>query len=193
MSERNYSRDEVNAILSKALERQQKDVTSHRELIETGREIGLDAATIEAAAREVEGARATAEQERRVRADLRRALFNDAFSYLVVMAFLLAVNLLSSPAYMWVVWPALGWGLGLLFHARAALFPNEKRISKLLARAARRERRGDQTRARIAAETRARVAVPHEEEEIEEEASASEAGAGSATRAAPGVPPATRR
>ena len=36
-------------------------------------------------------------------------------SYLVVMAFLFGINILTSN-YMWVMWPALGWGLGLAFH-----------------------------------------------------------------------------
>lgn len=29
------------------------------------------------------------------------------------MLFLLTINLLTSPDYLWVKWPALGWGLGL--------------------------------------------------------------------------------
>ena len=40
-------------------------------------------------------------------------------SYVVIMAFLLVINMLTSN-YMWVVWPALGWGLGLLFHGLEA-------------------------------------------------------------------------
>lgn len=41
-------------------------------------------------------------------------------SYLVIMGFLLVINLLTSPGYLWVVWPALGWGIGLAFHAMEA-------------------------------------------------------------------------
>jgi transcriptional regulator with XRE-family HTH domain len=37
--------------------------------------------------------------------------------YAVVMAVLLAVNLVSTPHRLWVVWPAFGWGVGLLAHA----------------------------------------------------------------------------
>ncbi len=36
-------------------------------------------------------------------------------SYIAIMAFLFVINMLTSN-YMWVVWPAMGWGLGLLFH-----------------------------------------------------------------------------
>ncbi|AOZ50464.1 MULTISPECIES: 2TM domain-containing protein [Chromobacterium] len=37
--------------------------------------------------------------------------------YALVMALLAAVNLLTSPHRLWVVWPALGWGIGLLLQA----------------------------------------------------------------------------
>lgn len=37
--------------------------------------------------------------------------------YVVIIAGLLVLNLLKSPERFWVVWPALGWGVGVLFHA----------------------------------------------------------------------------
>lgn len=37
--------------------------------------------------------------------------------YLIVIPLLAAINLVSGPAYLWFVWPALGWGLGVLAHA----------------------------------------------------------------------------
>jgi hypothetical protein len=169
--ERSYTRDEVNAILARALERQQRDLTTHRELVETAREIGLSSEAIDAAAREIAASRAGTEEKRLAKERLRRQLFNHAFSYFVVLAFLLAVNLLTSTAYMWVVWPALGWGLGLLFHARAALFPDERRVARLAAKRAKRGR----TRTRVADETRARVAEDREDAAAEEEAAEDEA------------------
>ena len=36
--------------------------------------------------------------------------------YLIVIPILAVVNLTSYPNYLWFVWPALGWGLGLLAH-----------------------------------------------------------------------------
>lgn len=36
--------------------------------------------------------------------------------YLIVIPILAVVNLTSYPYYLWFVWPALGWGLGLLAH-----------------------------------------------------------------------------
>ena len=37
--------------------------------------------------------------------------------YVLVMLALTAINLLIRPQHLWVVWPALGWGIGVLFHA----------------------------------------------------------------------------
>ena len=41
--------------------------------------------------------------------------------YVVVIAALCAINLLTTPHRLWFYWPALGWGIGILAHA-AAIF-----------------------------------------------------------------------
>lgn len=42
------------------------------------------------------------------------AFFDNLKRYFVVLVFLTAINLITSPNYLWVVWPALGMGLALL-------------------------------------------------------------------------------
>ncbi|MDH1673142.1 helix-turn-helix domain-containing protein [Comamonas aquatica] len=37
--------------------------------------------------------------------------------YVVVIAALCAINLLTTPHRLWFYWPALGWGIGILAHA----------------------------------------------------------------------------
>lgn len=37
-------------------------------------------------------------------------------SFVSTMVFLLILNLLTSPGYLWVIWPFLGWGIGLVSH-----------------------------------------------------------------------------
>ena len=39
------------------------------------------------------------------------------FIYLAVNAFLITINLTRTPENLWSVWPVIGWGLGLAFHA----------------------------------------------------------------------------
>jgi transcriptional regulator with XRE-family HTH domain len=36
--------------------------------------------------------------------------------YAIVITALFVINFLSSPQYIWAVWPALGWGVGVAFH-----------------------------------------------------------------------------
>ena len=38
------------------------------------------------------------------------------YSWLVVGIFLMALNLLTSPGFLWALIPILGWGIGLAFH-----------------------------------------------------------------------------
>ena len=35
---------------------------------------------------------------------------------LVVIAVLAAINLFTSPGYLWFLWAALGWGIGVAVH-----------------------------------------------------------------------------
>jgi transcriptional regulator with XRE-family HTH domain len=39
--------------------------------------------------------------------------------YVVVISALCILNLVTHPSKLWVIWPAMGWGVGLLTHAAA--------------------------------------------------------------------------
>ena len=51
------------------------------------------------------------------RAEELKEFYQHLVSYVVVNAFLVVVNLLTSPGYKWFVWPLLGWGIGVALHA----------------------------------------------------------------------------
>jgi hypothetical protein len=36
--------------------------------------------------------------------------------YALVNAGLFAINMITSPGYLWFMWPTLGWGVGVLAH-----------------------------------------------------------------------------
>lgn len=40
--------------------------------------------------------------------------------YVMVMALLFTINLVTHPEYIWAFWPLLGWGIGLTFHGLKA-------------------------------------------------------------------------
>ena len=46
-----------------------------------------------------------------------KGFYQHLASYLVVNAALVIINLLTSPGYLWFVWPLGGWGIGLALHA----------------------------------------------------------------------------
>lgn len=55
--------------------------------------------------------------------------------YLAVNAILIAVNLINSPDYLWFIWPLMGWGIGLFWHAMGVfVFNKESGITERMIR-----------------------------------------------------------
>lgn len=48
-----------------------------------------------------------------------KAFYVNLTTYVVVISGLAAINLISFPQYLWFIWPALGWGLGIASQALA--------------------------------------------------------------------------
>lgn len=62
--------------------------------------------------------------------------------YLAVMGLLAAIWLVAGGGYFWPVWPAMGWGLGLVLHFAALRWdqePSETQIAEQARRLAARE------------------------------------------------------
>ena len=57
--------------------------------------------------------------------------------YVTVIVMLLGINLLSWSGTYWVIWPALFWGVAVVFHGASAFFVSGK--DGLIDRMARRE------------------------------------------------------
>ena len=78
-----------------------------------------------------------------------RSFYIHAIQYAVVIAGLAAVNLFTSPGYLWFLWAAFGWGVGLAVHGLGVfeivnLFGDgweRRRVAKRLAET-RRDRNG---------------------------------------------------
>ncbi len=71
-----------------------------------------------------------------------RGFYIHAVQYVVVIAGLAAINLFSSPGYLWFLWAALGWGIGVAVHGLSVfevinLFGDDwerRQVAKRLAR-----------------------------------------------------------
>ena len=46
-----------------------------------------------------------------------KEFYGNLTSFCLVIPFLAALNLLTAPGYWWFLWPMLGWGIGIAFHA----------------------------------------------------------------------------
>ena len=53
----------------------------------------------------------------RERVEELKKFYGNLTSYLFVITMLAVVNYLTYWDYKWFLWPALGWGIGLAFHA----------------------------------------------------------------------------
>ena len=45
-----------------------------------------------------------------------KGFYTNLVLYVLIIGILAVLNLVRSPGHLWVVWPALGWGVGVIFH-----------------------------------------------------------------------------
>ena len=45
-----------------------------------------------------------------------KGFYSHLIKYIIIIFCLFVLNVIKSPHYLWVIWPALGWGVGVLFH-----------------------------------------------------------------------------
>jgi hypothetical protein len=121
ITSKQYSKEQVDRIIRRALKLKKEDSIKHQELVDTAREFGIDPQTLEAA---IAQDQEVYEEERAHRKRLlrRKARFHrHLWSYIIVIGALLLINA-TTPGPWWFQWPALGWGIGLAFNFKAAYF-----------------------------------------------------------------------
>jgi 2TM domain len=57
----------------------------------------------------------------------KRGFYIHLTTYILVNALLVGINLAITPDRLWVKWPLMGWGIGIVAHA-AAVFTFAKRV-----------------------------------------------------------------
>lgn len=136
-----YSRDEVEEILRRALETQPLEMLSHEDLVEAAVEAGIDAADVEAAARQIEEEREVRVEEERIVGRRRKRFLQSVYTFVVVNGGLFLIDLMSGPGW-WVQWVLAGWGVALALGARRALLPDRERLRARARRRVARKKRG---------------------------------------------------
>lgn len=96
--------------------------------IERGQQPSLESIKSLAAAFDIEASLLTVEpsmtketlttEEQRAHLYVRdiKGFYSHLIKYLIVIGVLLIINIIRSPHHLWVIWPAMGWGLGVLLH-----------------------------------------------------------------------------
>ena len=136
-----YSRDEVEEILRRALESQPLEMLSHRDLVDAAVEAGIDAADVEAAAKQIEEEREVRAEEERIVNRRRGRFLQGIYTYVVVNAGLFVIDVMAGPGW-WVQWVLAGWGIVLALSARRALMPDRQRLRARARRRIAKRRRG---------------------------------------------------
>lgn len=61
------------------------------------------------------------EREARKRVKALRDFYMHLATFVIVNAFLIVLNLVTSPGDFWAIWPLLGWGIGLASHGLSVM------------------------------------------------------------------------
>lgn len=121
-TERLAADEDVDEILMLALRRQDTaDGDLRRRLTSSAQELGISDEDLKQAEVEYLKNKAETKEFLEFKDRQRRELKEHVFAYVIVNALLVAINWFTSGGLTWVVWPILGWGVGLAFHAWSAL------------------------------------------------------------------------
>ena len=145
--ERLSSDEDVDEILKLALRRQDgSDQDLRGRLAVAAQELGISDEDLETAENEYLSNKADTREFLEYKRRRRRELREHVFSYVIVNAMLVAVNWISSGKLTWAVWPILGWGVGLAFHAWATLNSDSESFQDEFEQFRRKQARRDQDR-----------------------------------------------
>ena len=146
-TERLASDDDVDETPKLALRRQDGSVQDLRgRLAVAAQELGISDEDLETAENEYLSNKADTREFLEYKRRRRRELREHVFSYVIVNAMLVAVNWISSGKLTWAVWPILGWGVGLAFHAWATLNSDSESFQDEFEQFRRKQARRDQDR-----------------------------------------------
>ena len=131
-SNRRFSSEEVSAIVRRALESQGGlDDISYEDLEEIALQSGISVGRLRQAIADEERLGEFERAKETWLTQTKSAFFKYLRAYCIVNGFLFLINVITAPGgYLWVVWPILGWGIGLAFGVSETFFPNEHKVER---------------------------------------------------------------
>jgi len=137
---RRYSEEEVSAIIKRALQGSTEETITHDELLDIAQKSGVSPDKLADAIEAQEGAREFEDAKRRWLKAERNEFRGHLIAYVIVNGFLSIMSLITSD-YFWAIWPILGWGIGLAFHAVETFMVDEEKIEQGARKLLKKERR----------------------------------------------------
>ena len=124
---KSFSTEEVNRVIQRALLLKQRIGISREELLEIGKELGLEPPMIESALAQEMAEKSKETTARDWRQSRKFGFHWHLWSYLITSGILLLINVLT-PGPWWFQWPVIGWGIGLAFHFQSVYFPTARQV-----------------------------------------------------------------
>lgn len=131
--ERRYTDDEVSRLIKRALKGEGHGETiSHEELVDIAEKSGVSPTALNAVLEEESTSYELDEAKMRWLRRHREDFHNHLRSYVIVNGVLILMNLFSTGIRgpYWALWPIMGWGIGLLFHASDTYFVSEEKVEQ---------------------------------------------------------------
>jgi hypothetical protein len=121
-------------------------------LMAAASELGLSDEQVRAAEEEYRIRKQEAAELAEYKAQAKKEFIEHLAGYLIVNAGLLGFNLYQSGGIGWAIWPIIGWGIGLAFHALEALHSGSGSFQEEFGAWRRKRRRREKRRQRREAE-----------------------------------------
>ncbi len=114
-----YNKEDIQQILALAMNQEwEQENFSQEQLVEMAAELGISPQKLELAKQQWFKQKHDQEARRAFVSHRLEKFRKHLFSYLVVNIFLVIIDLITDGSLDWSYWPALGWGIGLVFDAR---------------------------------------------------------------------------
>jgi hypothetical protein len=123
VAQRDYSEEEAEAILRLAANSRGSGGVSRDQLRQMAAELGVGPDQLERAEQQYLASQAASEEQLAFRKHRRQEFIGHLATYCAINFGLLLMDVVPDGRLNWVLWPVLGWGIGLLAHAASFLFP----------------------------------------------------------------------
>ncbi|MCO5251797.1 MAG: 2TM domain-containing protein [Candidatus Kapabacteria bacterium] len=131
MSEKLYSKEDVDRILKRAIDASPSYSGSitESELLRIASELNIDPAQVRKAMTEDVAVNEFESAKEIYRKRKRSSFYEHLTAYVIVNGFLVGIDYMT-PGISWSIFPILGWGIGLAFDFVDSFFPSEEKVEK---------------------------------------------------------------